>query len=244
MAGYGMKWRVLGRRPRLGGRLAWLGLALLSAAALYPLTATAVAGGLSAGDAAVRDFVLANRFSVLDPIMLFFSWAASEYVTPVILAAFLLAGWRRARRLALVGVGVAATSTVWQIALKAIAGRLRPEPLLYPIWHGAGFPSGHILTALVLTFLLWRAAPALSLSRRATVALGWIALTYPVLVGISRIYLNCHYLSDVVGGFLLGTGHLGLAFALLGTGWLAAEQAPDGGFPTGATAGEAQESLT
>ncbi len=201
-------------------RLGWLGLAVVSAAALVPITVTAAAGRLSWGDAAVRDLVLAYRLPALEWTMLVMSWLSSEYVTPLVLAAVVAVGWRRARRRVLVAAAVVATSTLWQIALKAVVGRPRPEPLLYPLWHGAGFPSGHALTALVLAYVVWRLAPALGFSRRAQTPLGWAVVLYPLLVGVSRIYLNSHYLSDVTGGVLLGLGHLGLAFGLFGADWL------------------------
>lgn len=214
--------RVNGLNRSWDGRLLWMGIALVSGAVVYRLTATALAGRLSAGDEAVQEFVLANRFEFLDAIMLFFSWAASEYITPLVLLLLLIMAWHKYRRLILITVAIISTSTLWQIALKHIVGRLRPEPLLYPIWSGAGYPSGHVLTALVLTYLLWRVSPGLGLPRPVTLFLGCLALLYPLLVGISRIYLNCHYLSDVTAGFFLGTGHLGLTFSILGTGWITA----------------------
>lgn len=184
-----------------------------------PLTITAVAGGLSWGDAAVRDFVLAHRWAPLDSVMLGVSWLSSEYLTPVILAGVLWLSWRRGRGATLVGVGMAAVSTVWQIALKALVGRPRPEPLLYPIWHGAGYPSGHALTAVVLPLVLWRLAPDLGWSPRVRRSLAWAAAFWPLLVSVSRVYLNCHYLSDVVAGLALGWGHLGLSLIALGSWW-------------------------
>ncbi len=195
-------------------RRAWLAVLVVSAAVAGVLTATATAGKLSAGDEAVVAFVLAHRWPPLDWAALAVSWAGSEYATPVVLAGLLLLWWRRGglvRRAGLYAVGVAATSTLWQMALKAVAERPRPEPLLYPVWHGAGFPSGHVLTAIVLLVVLWQAAPALGFGPRARRWLGWGSLVWPLLMAWSRVYLNTHYLSDVAAGAALAGVHLGLA---------------------------------
>ncbi len=190
-------------------------MALGSALVVWPLMVTALAGRLSFGDAALRDYVLAHRWLPLERVMLAVSWMASEYVTPIVLLVLLVLFWRRDRTAAVAAVGVAATSTVWQSALKALVARPRPEPILYPVWHGAGFPSGHVLTAVVLAFVLWWLGPRLGFSECVTRALGWAVWLWPLVVAFSRVYLNCHYLSDVVAGAALGAGHLGLAAALM-----------------------------
>jgi lipid A 4'-phosphatase len=95
--------------------------------------------------------------------------------------------------------------------IKPVAGRARPglfftEHVSGFTWFGprAGywsFPSGHSVTAAALAFALcviyprWRWA--------------WIAAA--LLIGVSRIGLDQHHLSDVIGGFYIG---LATAWAL------------------------------
>jgi undecaprenyl-diphosphatase len=64
------------------------------------------------------------------------------------------------------------------------------------------FPSGHATTAFAVAAALTRAAPA----RRPL----WLALA--AIVGAARVLLNAHFLSDVIGGALVGwwTGWLGI----------------------------------
>ena len=59
--------------------------------------------------------------------------------------------------------------------------------------HGNAFPSGHVASALVSTFFAWRYLPRLG-----------VALTpFFILICISSVYDNYHYLSDVIGGIII-----------------------------------------
>ncbi len=93
--------------------------------------------------------------------------------------------------------------------LKAAVGRPRPpDGLIHPA--GSAFPSGHAAYAgatCVALVLLFRAVGP----RRRW----WWALAAVGIVGMawSRTYLQVHWLSDVVGGSLLGTGIALLVFA-------------------------------
>jgi membrane-associated phospholipid phosphatase len=64
------------------------------------------------------------------------------------------------------------------------------------------FPSGHATTAFAVAAALTRAAPA----RRPL----WLALAG--IIGAARVLLNAHFLSDVIGGAIVGwwTGWLGI----------------------------------
>lgn len=87
----------------------------------------------------------------------------------------------------------------------------RPRPTMAPY----GFPSGHVLASVVffggIVYIVW----GLSIPRLAR----WAATAGCALavlgVAYSRVYLNAHWLTDVLGGFAGGTAYLSLALALV-----------------------------
>jgi membrane-associated phospholipid phosphatase len=112
--------------------------------------------------------------------------------------------WRRWREPMLVAVAVAGEVAIF-LTVTMLVDRQRP-----PVGHldeappTSSFPSGHTAATLAL----WGALAVLA-SQRARSALVrgvflTLAVALPLLVASSRLYRGMHYLSDVLGGFLLG----------------------------------------
>jgi undecaprenyl-diphosphatase len=118
--------------------------------------------------------------------------------------------WRLVAYLLVTGAG----ELVLDPVLKALVGRLRPV-VAHPIAHGNGnsFPSGHALGSIVCygaLFLVFLPA-ARGMWRRVFTA---VIVTLIAAIGISRLLLGVHYISDVLGGWALGITWLGVtAFA-------------------------------
>ncbi|MCW2936580.1 MAG: hypothetical protein JWM19_7542 [Actinomycetia bacterium] len=118
--------------------------------------------------------------------------------------------WRLAIYLLVAGAGELTLDPV----LKALVGRLRPV-VAHPIAYGKGdsFPSGHALGSIVCygaLFLVFLPA-ARGTWRRVFTA---VIVTLIAAIGISRLLLGVHYLSDVLGAWALGITWLGItAFA-------------------------------
>ena len=77
---------------------------------------------------------------------------------------------------------------------KELTDRPRPETRFYEP-GGLAYPSGHSAYATA-----WLAAAALT-GRRALIVAAAILV---IAIGMSRLYLHVHYLTDVVGGFAVG----------------------------------------
>ena len=79
------------------------------------------------------------------------------------------------------------------------------------------FPSGHATTAALTAGLL---VLAISLrAPRGRTLLAVVTACWGALVGLTRVYLGVHWFTDVVGGWLLSIGWLGLCLSAAAS-WL------------------------
>ena len=89
------------------------------------------------------------------------------------------------------------TSVAVVQGLKAVFGRPRPEEMLVASDFGS-FPSGHVANAATIAVAL-----AIIFARTWV----WVAgAAYVAAMAWSRTYLGVHWLSDTIGGALIGAG--------------------------------------
>jgi membrane-associated phospholipid phosphatase len=100
--------------------------------------------------------------------------------------------------------------------LKAFFGRVRPDFAEGGArYDSLSFPSGHSSgIATLVTVALIRAWPLLARRARHWALAGGVALV--LLVGLTRMWLGVHFLSDVVGGWSLGVAWSLLTALLFG----------------------------
>lgn len=115
---------------------------------------------------------------------------------------------RGLRRLAAFVVVAGAGGAVLNVLIKDAIGRARPMlPDPVAVAHGESFPSGHTQAAVVgCGTLLLVFLPAIRRQWRALAVL--LGAVFVALVGYSRIGLGVHYVSDVIGGVIVGTAWL------------------------------------
>ncbi|MEU5591630.1 phosphatase PAP2 family protein [Streptomyces sp. NPDC020298] len=114
--------------------------------------------------------------------------------------------WRRSAWWTAVWLAVTvAVTTIVQQVLKAAVDRPRPVwPDPVDSAHYAAFPSGHAMTATVVCGLLLWLLPRFGAGRVLRRTALAVAVVSVLGVGLTRVWLGVHWLSDVVGGWLLG----------------------------------------
>jgi membrane-associated phospholipid phosphatase len=194
-SGSGHRLAVLSLRRPEGRSLTLLGLFAL-------ITASVELSWWSRLDHSVNDWADSHRVMPLwHAGKVVFDVATPEVALPITLALGLLAAWRQ-RQWEIVGdaairVGLVVASVLVLKPLIAAPGPTRNS--LGP--HGGAFPSGHTTSTVVCMALLlaWVGRPRAGTGRIAVNA------AVVAVVGMTVIYLSYHYVSDVVGGVVLGT---------------------------------------
>ena len=98
---------------------------------------------------------------------------------------------------------------VIESTVKELSHRPRP-PMEQAVDHFThfAFPSGHAIYAITIYGMIAALLILVSRQRQRRLAI-WVVATLIVgLVGCSRVYLGAHWLTDVVGGYILGAAWL------------------------------------
>lgn len=179
-------------------RVLWTGVGLLVAGLLL---GTGIAFGLADKpfplDQAWQDFLV----SIRDPAVSAFAYAMNwlgggwfgVFVVPLGGAALLFLAGRRWG--AVFFLAAELVSAAFVQVLKHVVGRARPEDMIVTSDFGS-FPSGHVANAATLAVALFVIFPR--------VWVGIAGAVWVVLMAFSRTYLGAHWLSDTVGGALIG----------------------------------------
>lgn|SRR5581483_2342831 len=167
----------------------------------------------SVDDAASRYFKSIQGNPGLDAAMIVITSLGD--VTTLFLFGIVITIIRRTRKVGMVFLIVLVVIVVAVMYTKPLIGRPVPpysftpavqlpnnftleNDSLSPISAGLSYPSGHAARATAVAFVVGYA-----LYRKSRWA-GYLVWAFPVIVGISRIYVMQHYPTDIVGGFLFG----------------------------------------
>jgi len=211
-------------RQRFPGQFGWLaarvqpgastGRALTAAVLTLAVSAWALASltfsvvhhtGVARADPRVLAFFVSHRTPWLTGLARALTWLGSSIVLwPVVIAAGVALWWWRRRWLPAI-LPALALAGAWAggLLIKSLVVRPRP-PSTY--WlatvHGPSFPSQHAAQALatwgMLAFTLMAGR---RVRTRMLLTLGAAAIA--LVVGLTRLYLAAHWLTDVLGGWAL-----------------------------------------
>lgn len=156
-----------------------------------------------------------SRSTEISAILYVITWFGSFKATIsfVLLGTVILLWQRQWRQMVLLWLLVSGVSIFVQVG-KRIFVRERPSEEAYYPEVGYSFPSGHSAIAMLLYGLLayWLIRRLDGFRNKVLIVL--IACFLILAVGFSRIYLGVHFLSDVLGGYLLGMSWLILGIVL------------------------------
>ncbi|MFD4279117.1 phosphatase PAP2 family protein [Streptomyces cyaneofuscatus] len=219
------------RSPRPAAALA-AGTAVLTLFVVLLALVAAQWSPLMSLDRKVADAL--HRHAVADPGLVHVNRVLTDWfwdpwtMRALIAVAVVALWWRGARLLALWVAAASLLGSLLSQGVKAAVDRERPRwPDPVDSAHFAAFPSGHAMTAVVSCgLLLWLlrlygAGPALWAGAVA------VAVVSVIGVAVTRVYLGVHWLTDVVGGTLLGVAVV--AFTAAGYARSVSRRAPEPG---------------
>lgn len=157
-------------------------------------------------DALVHSYILGIRNENLTSILLTITNISSAYAL-IVLSILLLIIIKDKKLPLLITLNLICSYTLNAFA-KVIFTRPRPEGINLIEESGFSYPSGHSMVSMAyygfIAYLIYKKQTNKVIK---TIIILSLLLTI-LLVGFSRIYLGVHYLSDVIGGFLLSTFYL------------------------------------
>jgi undecaprenyl-diphosphatase len=170
-----------------------------------------VEGG-HAADTWAWGLVQALHTPAMNRVMRFFTLLGKAWVLTVLsvaVAAWLL--WVRSHRRLYAFLAIMAGGSLLNALLKLYFARERPAWRLVPPPDSYSFPSGHAMGSLLffgsLAYVLYF---TLTTHRAGRVAAAAGCLVVALLIGLSRVYLGVHYLTDVAAGFFAALCWMGV----------------------------------
>jgi membrane-associated phospholipid phosphatase len=167
----------------------------------------------TAFDNSVRAWVISHQSPIIYKIAYVITWIGSPAV--MVLLAVAAGVWfygRRGRSKAGVVIAAPAVGGLLSGVIKFLFGRVRPAGSAILNEKSFSFPSGHAATsaAVVVTLCYVMAREGMISWTTAVVVGGGI----PLIVGLTRIYLDVHWTTDVIGGWAVGLFVAALSAAL------------------------------
>ncbi|GAA1346956.1 phosphatase PAP2 family protein [Arthrobacter roseus] len=174
--------------------------------------------GLSALDEPALKAAVALRSPGLNTAVTVFTNVGGPIGMPILAgaAAVVLSLKRKSVAPLLLMIVAAAGSLLMTLGGKQAIGRLRPpmEFAIPPFEYSPSFPSGHTLNATVLAGVFAYLLILRQRHKRTRVLTVIVAVLFVVAMGLSRVYLGHHWLTDVIVAWTLGVAWLAVVVSV------------------------------
>jgi undecaprenyl-diphosphatase len=156
-------------------------------------------------DNTAASYLFARRNPSLNKLFIFITSAGNVFSIIVFsLAAIIILYWRKMKRDAVFfGINIAGL-WVFNELLKYAFKRPRPSVPRIVNASGFSFPSGHAMISMGFAALTIFYIISYVKNRSIAFFISVLLFAYSLLVGMSRVYLGAHYLSDVIAGWAGG----------------------------------------
>jgi membrane-associated phospholipid phosphatase len=164
--------------------------------------------GISTFDRPVLDQAISHRSGTLDDILTWFTHLGGPLGMTLIAAsitAIMVWRWRSRTPLILMLTTVAGSLTLTLVG-KALVGRVRPPQIdaVPPYETSPSFPSGHALNSTAIAGMV-AYLMLLHLNQQLARVLAVAgAGCWAIAIGLSRVFLGHHWLTDVMMGWVIG----------------------------------------
>jgi len=158
-------------------------------------------------DKMAQDVVASIRNDTLTTIMKLITFTCSETVLLLICLLTFIFG-KDKKKASLISINLIVIFLI-NTVIKYIVQRPRPDEILRLIEEsGYSFPSAHSMVSMAfygyITYLVYRHMK----DSKKRYLYSFLLLLLITLIGVSRIYLGVHYLSDVLAGFAFSVAYL------------------------------------
>jgi membrane protein DedA with SNARE-associated domain/membrane-associated phospholipid phosphatase len=151
---------------------------------------------------------------LLNKVMIFISYCGSApFLITLSAILFAVLIYKRRRYLSLLVASALAAGLVSELIIKSVVLRARPNNSMVHI-SGYSFPSAHTTMATIFFSLLMYSFKDDIKNKLLKILFIAATVALFILIGFSRVYLNVHWLSDVIAGFALGLFWLTLLILL------------------------------
>lgn len=176
---------------------------LISTISLFLLDLYFILSGCSKGiDSNVAIFFANHNNIVLTNIFKFISFICSpKFMILVNVCLFIFVILKKKCKLFLINVASIASVVVNNI-IKIIIKRERPNFLVLSNETSYSFPSGHSMISILFFGSIIYLVNKYNIKYKKTITI--LLSIFIILVGLSRLYLGVHFLTDVIGGYLCG----------------------------------------